>query len=196
MSEPHNKLSPKEAELIAKLVEESGEVLQMLGKILVHGLDRVYESEDNTQKWPNRKFLEAELGDVFAVTLLLVRAGILSEDTINSFKNRKLANIGLFLYHQIPNPKGRNWEEDYDHENGRYSNTCISCQEYFIGHKRRVTCKVCDTEAQKPLCYRPNCKFTVEKEGDDCGKCYIPTRRRPDKDPLAMDAEHFKGMKD
>jgi hypothetical protein len=38
----------------------------------------------------------------------------------------------------------RSWPEDSPHENGEYFCTCHRCQRQFIGHKRRVTCKVCD----------------------------------------------------
>lgn len=37
----------------------------------------------------------------------------------------------------------RNWTEDYPHENGNYLNTCGKCKEPFMGHKRRVRCKLC-----------------------------------------------------
>lgn len=40
----------------------------------------------------------------------------------------------------------RDWEEDFNHENGNYQCICNSCEEYFIGHKRRVTCKICASE--------------------------------------------------
>lgn len=40
--------------------------------------------------------------------------------------------------------KDRNWVEDYSHENGNYQNKCCLCDNLFIGHKRRVTCKLCD----------------------------------------------------
>lgn len=38
----------------------------------------------------------------------------------------------------------RSWPEDYSHENGCYSNTCINCLRNFTGYKRRAVCKVCD----------------------------------------------------
>ncbi len=41
----------------------------------------------------------------------------------------------------INNP--RNWELDFPHENGNYYNMCINCKQGFIGHKRRVICKIC-----------------------------------------------------
>lgn len=37
----------------------------------------------------------------------------------------------------------RDWPEDFEHENGNYSNTCCMCQKTFTGHKRRNVCKVC-----------------------------------------------------
>jgi len=38
---------------------------------------------------------------------------------------------------------GGNWPEDYTHENGNYVNKCCRCENYFIGYKRRVVCKLC-----------------------------------------------------
>ena len=38
-----------------------------------------------------------------------------------------------------------NYPEDYAHENGNYMNVCRNCGEYFMGHKRRVWCKLCLT---------------------------------------------------
>lgn len=36
-----------------------------------------------------------------------------------------------------------NWTEDYWHENGQYHCRCVYCKLMFIGHKRRVVCKLC-----------------------------------------------------
>jgi hypothetical protein len=43
-------------------------------------------------------------------------------------------------------PEG-NWPEDFSHENGNYQCLCCSCNKVFVGHKRRVVCKQCSTEA-------------------------------------------------
>lgn len=40
-------------------------------------------------------------------------------------------------------PAARNWVEDRCRENGNYSCQCVTCGSVFIGHKRRVTCKIC-----------------------------------------------------
>lgn len=37
----------------------------------------------------------------------------------------------------------RDWVEDKTHENGNYMNRCCYCRHLFMGHKRRVVCKVC-----------------------------------------------------
>lgn len=42
----------------------------------------------------------------------------------------------------------RNWPEDASHENGNYECRCCTCGNLFVGHKRRVTCKVCATAPQ------------------------------------------------
>jgi hypothetical protein len=35
------------------------------------------------------------------------------------------------------------WSEDFPHENGNYENRCSECGIGFMGHKRRVVCKIC-----------------------------------------------------
>lgn len=42
----------------------------------------------------------------------------------------------------------RDWTEDFSHENGNYENNCIKCDQLFMGHKRRVVCKICATPQQ------------------------------------------------
>lgn len=38
---------------------------------------------------------------------------------------------------------GRDWTEDFPHENGSYRNQCVKCCNFFTGHKRRVVCRLC-----------------------------------------------------
>lgn len=45
----------------------------------------------------------------------------------------------------------KNWKEDYPHENGNYICRCTMCGSLFYGHKRRVICKVCDTQLRDML---------------------------------------------
>lgn len=41
------------------------------------------------------------------------------------------------------NNNERDWPEDFSHENGTYTNQCVSCKHGFIGNKHRSTCKKC-----------------------------------------------------
>lgn len=43
----------------------------------------------------------------------------------------------------IETASGGDWDEYAAHENGRYQCRCRVCDNLFIGHKRRVTCKAC-----------------------------------------------------
>jgi hypothetical protein len=45
----------------------------------------------------------------------------------------------------------RDWVEDFSYENGNYENRCCRCMSLFIGHKRRVVCKICADVPQSPL---------------------------------------------
>jgi hypothetical protein len=47
----------------------------------------------------------------------------------------------------VPKPSARDWTEDFGHENGNYESICWRCGDTFIGHKRRVACKVCASSA-------------------------------------------------
>jgi hypothetical protein len=68
MTEHFNKLTPAQAERLALLAEECGEVIQVVGKILRHGFDSTHPEGGRT----NRQWLEKELGDVeFAKSLLV-----------------------------------------------------------------------------------------------------------------------------
>jgi hypothetical protein len=39
----------------------------------------------------------------------------------------------------------KDWKKDARHENGRYWNQCYKCKCMFVGHKRRVVCRECDS---------------------------------------------------
>lgn len=44
----------------------------------------------------------------------------------------------------------RDWEEDFEHENGDYECRCVTCKLMFYGHKRRVVCRACSTKQPNP----------------------------------------------
>lgn len=37
----------------------------------------------------------------------------------------------------------KDWQKDFELENGNYMNNCIECNCEFMGHKRRVVCHEC-----------------------------------------------------
>lgn len=64
MSSFNNGLTPAQAERFAMLAEECGEVIQMVGKILRHGLDSSHPAEPSKT---NYMLLSEEVWDVMAV---------------------------------------------------------------------------------------------------------------------------------
>lgn len=71
--ESFNKLTPAQAERLAKLAEECGEVIQAVCKILRHGYDSS-NPDDGTFK-DNRDQLMAEFGDLAAAWQWMLEAG-------------------------------------------------------------------------------------------------------------------------
>jgi hypothetical protein len=43
----------------------------------------------------------------------------------------------------------KDFPEDAKHENGNYYCHCTSCGTTFIGHKRRITCKLCEKKKEE-----------------------------------------------
>ena len=50
-------------------------------------------------------------------------------------------SIQIFTEDHMKDP--RSFQEDFSHENGNYYNHCYSCRNVFVGHKRRLICKLC-----------------------------------------------------
>lgn len=97
MSErPFNDLSTAEAERLALLAEECGEVTQAIGKILRHGYNSTHPDQGGTNRWR----LEREIADVMAACQLLYRAMDINEDIVNKNVRHKLDRVAQFLHHQ------------------------------------------------------------------------------------------------
>ncbi len=93
-----NKLTPAEAELLACLAEECGEVMQVIGKVLRHGYDD-YSPYDET-KTTNRRNLEKELGDLAAVKARMINAGALDSGQIDVARRAKHLKLPRWTHHQ------------------------------------------------------------------------------------------------
>ena len=78
----------------------------------------------------------------------------------------KIRGIGLAnLVNPINNRVAgeRDWPEDFSHENGNYECRCYSCKNTFVGHKRRVTCRLCYLEAMaNPEKFPPPTKEQID----------------------------------
>lgn len=94
--EHFNKLTPAEAERLALLAEECGEVVQAVGKILRHG----YASRHPDGGDSNRQLLQRELGDVAAAVKLMHLRGDVADATISGYRDLKLQKVKRYLHHQ------------------------------------------------------------------------------------------------
>lgn len=95
MSKHFNDLTPAQAERLAILAEECGEVIQVVGKILRHGYNSVYPvtEEHNTTR------LEQECGDVRAAIIMLCDAGDIVKQCVHDAADRKLVRVKQYMHH-------------------------------------------------------------------------------------------------
>lgn len=93
---PFNGLTPAQAERLALLAEECGEVVQAVGKILRHG----YESSHPNFIATNRTQLAKEIGDVYAAVGMLTGARDLDPETIDRLAESKTARVRQYMHHQ------------------------------------------------------------------------------------------------
>lgn len=98
MRKPFNKLTPAEAERLAILSEECGEIVQVIGKILRHGYDSCHPSDP--KKIINRRLLEKEIGDLGAITCLMINQCDVDDEAIVNATNEKAAKLPKWTHHQ------------------------------------------------------------------------------------------------
>lgn len=93
-----NGLTPAQAERLAWLMEECGEVIQVIGKIQRHGLESKNPLIENSET--NRGSLERELGDVLAAIDLMVERCDLTRSEIDSQRVGKAFKVMKWMHHQ------------------------------------------------------------------------------------------------
>lgn len=98
MIRPFNNLTPAQAERLALLAEECGEVQQAIGKILRHGYAGV--NPDDRKGVDNTRALERELGDVLCVVDMLCQARDLYMLNVEQARRAKRERVAKFLHHQ------------------------------------------------------------------------------------------------
>lgn len=99
-----NRLTPDEDERLALLLEECGEVIQIVGKIQRHG----YASYDPTKIAPedenpvtNRLMLEKELGDVLHAIDRMRFSRDVNYNRILEHAEAKVLKVEQYLHHQF-----------------------------------------------------------------------------------------------
>jgi NTP pyrophosphatase (non-canonical NTP hydrolase) len=84
-----NGLTPEEHEALSLLMEECGEVVQIIGKIFRHGMD----SEHPDSHKVNRDELAKECADVLCAITILKREGIIEQSAIASARRAKITKF-------------------------------------------------------------------------------------------------------
>ena len=98
MSEFDNGLLESEAERLAILAEECGEVIQVIGKILRHGYSS--HNPNDTQRVSNRGLLAKELGDLDWIISLMQDEADFPEGVRLQRKHLKAESAKPYLHHQ------------------------------------------------------------------------------------------------
>lgn len=94
--EHFNRLTPAEAERLALLAEECGEVMQAIGKVLRHGFESTHPDGGPT----NREALERECGDVYHAIWRLIGAGDIDGNGMSQRADDKAKSVMRYLHHQ------------------------------------------------------------------------------------------------
>ena len=98
----YNKLTDPQAERLALLSEELGEVQQAIGKILRHGYDNW--NPDLANGISNRNDLEKEIGHVLHAIYLMETNGDIDSLSIEESSKKKKDRVQFWLhyYHKEP----------------------------------------------------------------------------------------------
>jgi NTP pyrophosphatase (non-canonical NTP hydrolase) len=92
-----NKLTPAEAERLALLAEECGELVLAIGKVLRHGYDS--RNPHDLTHIDNRYDVATECGDVLAAIQILRDSGDVSSSTVNRSHLEKLDEVWKWMHH-------------------------------------------------------------------------------------------------
>lgn len=92
----HNNLTEAEAEMLALIAEEAGEIVQAVTKILRHGFDAKHPRDLDGSD--NRERLMEELGDVAAAVQIAEDHGLVDSLTIRVAANDKRRRVGRYLH--------------------------------------------------------------------------------------------------
>lgn len=97
MNNHFNELEPDEAERLAILLEECGEIQQIIGKILRHG--KYSWNPNDKDKQSNKKLLAKEVGDMQFIVDLMIENNDISIGEVLNQKDKKRISIKKYLHH-------------------------------------------------------------------------------------------------
>lgn len=89
-----DKLTPAQVERLALVAEELAEAIQIIGKILRHGLD---DHHPDRPEATNRQLLERELGDAAAAITMMTKVGDLDREAIYDARDDKFKRVQQWL---------------------------------------------------------------------------------------------------
>lgn len=99
MPDHFNKLTNAEYERLACLLEECGEVLQVIGKIIRHGYEHSHPKYGDVT---NRLNLTKEIGDLLLTIRMMIDNNDIDITTLNDFQILKIAKInGALRYNKV-----------------------------------------------------------------------------------------------
>jgi NTP pyrophosphatase (non-canonical NTP hydrolase) len=98
MNTPFNELRDDEHERLSILMEECGEVIQIIGKIFRHGYESTHP--DDGEGPNNREMLETELGHIEFSKSMMIKNGDIDQSRIAQSKRKKRLKICQYLHHQ------------------------------------------------------------------------------------------------
>lgn len=104
MSQHFNKLTPGEAERLAMLAEEAGEIVQAVTKVLRHGYDSFHPNElESTDPSDNRMDLAREVGDLWGIVEEMCELGDIDADLVDEACDGKWQRARRYAHHQRGN---------------------------------------------------------------------------------------------
>jgi hypothetical protein len=90
-------LTPAQIERLALLIEECGEVQQIMGKILRHGYESFHPNDPATT---NRELLAKELGHVNYAAVLMADNNDFNSDLLHQSLSDKRITVEQWLHYQ------------------------------------------------------------------------------------------------
>jgi len=93
----YNQLTPIQLERLTKLNEECAEVIQIISKIFLHGLNSSHPDNPNVS---NVALLEEECGDVLNAIRLLEEIGLVNRPRIDALADIKHEKINQWLHYK------------------------------------------------------------------------------------------------